>query len=469
MENGEKRLSFREDPFAIKQKGSKLSIEIISGIVLFLAGCYIMPTNAGILADAGMNEAGVYASTALLGAIATFLFGLIANAPILVAAGMGLNAFFAYTVCLGMGFSWQEGMMIVLLSSLLYFVLSITPARMAILKAFPSDLKKIISSGLGAFIAFVGLQGSGLIVSSDSTIVALGNLGDASTLLALFGILLAIGLMFAKTKKGLLSTFAVPIAMLCTAIIGVILVACGVADDGLPHADFSTGWGINGLEEVFLFGIFGSEGLDFGSVCANVFSNPLTYVAVFSLTFANMFNAAATIMALGGDFKLLDEKGDLLSNRPLIADSIGGLFAAPLGCCNTTTFGESAIAAKTGGKTGLAAFVTALLFLLSSFIYPVFSIFSYGCVTSCALVAIGGLIFSSNLREIDWKKPEVGFAAFICLLMIILTYSLSYGIGFALIVYLLILLVQGRGKEASWMLYLVGVLYLGSFALEAII
>lgn len=469
MENGNVNQNYRQNPFRLKERGSSLGKEILGGIVLFLVTCYILPANSGMLSRMGMDPVGIYASTALVTALATAILALVANSPLLLSAGMGLNGLLVSAVA---GFSWQEGMIIAFLSAALFFILSVTPARKAIIEVFPNDLKRIISVGLGCFLAFVGLNNGGLVVSSESNIVSLGDLTTPSVFLALLGIIIAMTLTFLKTKRGLISSFAIPISMAVIAIIGVILYVCGVDDPDLPRADLTSGWGIHNLEKVFLLGVISNENditNNFGQVLMNVIKSPVAHITIFTLAFSNIFNVSAVLMATGRDCELIDEEGRLTSNRPFIADSVAGLFAPLIGTSNTTLLGESASAIKVGARTGIAALVAAFLFLLSSFAYPLFEIFSYGCVTCCVLVTIGGLIFVENIKDLDWKLPEVGFSCFLTILIVLLTNSLTNGIGFGLIGYVLIKLVRGKGKEMNWLLYVVAALFLVGFVVKAAI
>jgi len=463
--------------FHIRQKGGKISGDLLGGFVTFLAMCYILPVNAKILSEAGMNSFGVFGSTALVSAIVTLVMAFAANCPIALSAGMGLNAYLTYTVCGALGYGWQEAMILLTVTGVVFFLFSLTPVRRKIIEAFPGDLKAIISAGLGAFIAFVGLKGSGIIVSNSATIVGLGSLSDPTVLLSLFGILLVVVLMNIRTKKGLLSSLAVPLGMLSVALVGVIMRASGVsynATDPLPWADFTTHWGLNNFQDVFLYGLFSGDpaiktGSEFWALVGDVFKNPASYAVIFSLIFVNLFDTSATLIAVGKDANIFDSDGRMNSNRVIMADATGALICAPLGTSTVTSFVESTIGVKLGARTGLASLVTGSLFLLSAFIYPVFELFTYSCVSCAALVAVGSMVFAGNLKDIKWTDPAIGFSAFITILMIVLTYSLTNGIGFGLLCYVVIMLARGQGKEVSWILYGVALFYLVSFAVNEIV
>ncbi|MCH3910037.1 MAG: NCS2 family permease [Bacilli bacterium] len=461
--------------FHVRERGSKPSNEILGGLVTFLAMCYILPVNASILGSTGMNSLGVFASTAIVSAIVTLIMGLVANCPIALSAGMGLNAYLAYTVCGALGYSWQEALILLTITGIVFFIFSLTPIRRKIIEAFPEGLQSIISAGLGCFIAFVGLKGSGIIVASSGTLVTLGSLSDPAVLLSIGGILLVVILMNIRTKKGILSSLAVPLGMLSVALIGVIIRACGVDNANLPWADFSTNWGINGFTDVFLYGLLSDgqqnvvTGSAFWGLVADVFSKPASYVIIFSLIFVNLFDTTATLMAIGRGTTIFGADGKMKDNRAIVADATGALICAPMGTATVTSFVESTIGVKIGARTGLASVVTGSLFLLSAFIYPVFQLFTYSCVSCAALVVVGSMIFASNLKSLHWDEAEIGFSAFITILMIVLTYSLTNGIGFGLIFYCVIMLARGKGKQVSWILYLISGAYLLSFALNEVL
>jgi AGZA family xanthine/uracil permease-like MFS transporter len=464
--------------FHMSEKGGRPSGDIVGGIVTFLAMCYILPVNSAILASTGMNSLGVFMATALVSAIVTLIMGLVANCPVALSAGMGLNAYLAYTVCGLLKYTWQESMILLTVTGILFFVFSLTPVRRKIIEAFPEDLKAIISAGLGAFIAFVGLKGAGIIVASSGTLVTMGSLSDPAVILSVGGILLVLALMNIKTKKGLLSSLAVPIGMLSVAVIGVIIRASGVNNAALPWADFSQHWGWQSFGDylqVFAYGLFGQSqpnvatGSDFWGVVGQVFANPASYAVIFSLIFVNMFDTTATLMAIGRDTDIFGKDGKMKDNKVIMADATGALICAPLGTATVTSFVESTIGVKLGARTGLASLVTGSLFLLSAFIYPVFELFTYSCVSCAALVAVGAMIFAGNLKSIHWTDPAIGFSAFITILMIVLTYSLTNGIGFGLLTYCVIMLASRRGKQINWILYIVSAFYIVSFAVNEIV
>ncbi len=471
-----KKENFISRFFHIRERNGKVSNEILGGVVVFLAMCYILPVNASILSNTGMSSLGVFASTAIVSAIATILMGLIANCPIALSAGMGLNAYLSYTVCGVLGYNWQECLILLTITGILFFIFSLTPIRRKIIDAFPIDLKSIISAGLGAFIAFVGLKGSGIIASDSSTLVTLVELTSPVVIITIIRIFHVLFLMFFKTKRGILSSLAVPIGMLATALLGYLIWALTGADasSSLPHADFTSNWGAGSITDVIFYGLIGSDatyasGSAFADSLVNVLTNPISYAVIFSMIFVNMFDTTATLMAVGRDVGIMDENGKMTNNRAIIADATGALICAPLGTSTVTSFAESTIGVKIGARTGLSAIVTGLLFLLAAFIYPIFELFTYSCVSCAALVSVGALIFVNNLQKINWKDAAIGFSAFITVMMIVLTYSLTDGIGFGLLTYIIIMLATRRGKEVNWIIYVVTAFYIVCFAINAIV
>lgn len=458
--------------FKVKERGSKISIELLAGCVTFLAMSYILPVNAGILGAMGMSEAGVFASTALVSGLITIFMGLFANVPISLSAGMGLNAFLTYTVSITLGYNWQECMVLLTITGILFFILSVTPLRLIIINAIPKDIQHIISAGLGAFIAFVGLKGSGIIIGSASTLVTLGNLGNAEVWLALIGIFFTLFLMSVKTKHPMINRMAIPLGLLFTAIIGVSLYYIGNAAGTAYFAElpyFHGNWGLSGLSDVIFFGALSNEANinhDIGGLFVSVFANPQTYAVIFALIFVNLFDTTATLLSVGEDAGLLDEGGRFINNRPVIVDAAGALICGPLGTSTVTSFAESTVGVRVGGRTGLTSLMSGLLFIVAAFVFPVFSAFTSATVTAPALVAVGCLIFTSNFKGLDWSDMAISFSAFVTVLLIVLTYSLTTGIGFGLLTFAIMMIASGRGKKISWPLYIVTVLFIASFAIN---
>lgn len=480
--------------FHVSEKGSSIKSEVIGGLITFIAMCYILPVNASILSAMGMNTMGVFAMTALVGALVTFIMGFVANYPVVLSAGMGLNAYLAYTIAGSAGFTWQQCMILLTISGILFFVFSLTPVRKIIIESIPKDLQLIISSALGAFICFVGLKNSGVIVQDGGTLVTLGSLLNPSTLIAIVSIILCFGMMFSKNK--ILSTLAIPICILFAAIAGVIVSSIMISNGNLdyvagswiyksetlqnmavklpiaPWLEKDMQWGMSGVKDVLFFGLLDSNysGQDFQSDIVKVFSNPTSYVAIFSLMFVNLFDTTATLLAVGRNTGIINEEGKMQNyQKAVLADAVGAAVCGPLGTSTVTSFAESNIGVEMGAKTGLAAVVAGLMFLLSGFIYPVFSIFTAGSVTAPALVCVGAMIFVGNFKDINFSDRVVAFTGFIMVIFSLLTYSIASGIGIGLIAYVVMMLFSKRRKEVCLPIYIITLFFILSFALSAIL
>lgn len=482
-----------EKVFHIKERQSSLKMEIIGGLCTFVAMCYILPINSSIMSDAGMNSSGVFIITALLSCLVTIIMGLVANYPVALSAGMGLNAFLAYTIIVEQGLLWQDGMILLTVSGIIFFVISLTPIRRKIIDAIPMDIKLIISASLGAFICFVGLKNSMVITSSSSTYVTLNSFLDPAVLISVIGILICFGLMFVGNRT--VKTLAIPITIAGVAIVGLIISTIMIENNSIINVDgqwvYNMGEVLNGacklpiwpaydssvkfadfsgVKDVFLYGIFSDQEYDFAQGLVNVFTNPVSYIGIFSLIIVNMFDTTATLLAVGRDINLIDKDGKMKNfQRAVIADATGALICGPLGTSAVTSFAESSVGVSLGARTGLAAIVAALMFFLSVFIYPVFFIFTAGSVTAPALVCVGALIFVNNMKEIKWSSLIIGITAFIMVIFSVLSYSISSGIGLGLIAYCLMMLFSKKGKEVGWPIYMTASLFLISFAATAVI
>ena len=492
-----------EKLFGIKQKKSSLKNEIIGGIFTFITMCYILPVNAQMLSEGlHMDRTGVFVITALASFAISLFMGFFANVPMALSAGMGINAFLAYTVSNVIGGTWQQSMLILTISGILFFILSLTPLRKMIIESIPKDLKAIISAALGGFIMFVGLKNSGIITASSSTLVALGTLGDPAILVALIAVLVTIGFMFSKVK--ILNTLAIPFGILLAAVAGIITSEVMISVGALSNNNLDAAWKytlegplkdvvtnlpiapwrdmdvlkmFNPIEtfstipHVFMYGLFdgytiGQLGNDF----VQMVQNPASYISIFSLIFVSLFVSTATLITVGSNIGLIDKEGKMVNyKRAVIADASGALVAAPLGTSSITCFVESNVGVSLGSRTGLSAIVTGLMFLLSVFIFPVFSIFIAGSVTVPALVCVGLLILKGGFEDLNFKDPLMVFTALIMTIFCILTYSISDGIGIGLIAYVIMMLFSKRGKEVGVPIYVITGLFVVAFIASTII
>lgn len=466
--------------FHLKESGSTVKSEIIGGLITFLSIIYILPVNSAILSSMGMDSGGIFFATALVSGVCCLLMGFLANYPIALSAGMGMNAYLAYNVCGIMGFGWIETMMLLTLNGILFITITATPIRSKIVNGIPKALSAAICIGLGGFIAFVGLQNAGIVVDA-STLVTLGDFSDPGTLLTVCGILMTLALMSFKRFPNI-AKMAVPIGLVLTGIIGVIcseiLTGIGRADFALdsglpigPWRDASVYWGISGFDKVVFWGSLdpANANLDYGGLIADMFANPNTYVAVFTLIFVNIFDTTATLVAAGNTCGLVAEDGTIKNGRRvMMVDATGALLAGPIGTSTVTSFAESAIGVSLGARTGLMAVVVGICFLLSGFAFPIFSIFSYASVYSVALVAVGIMIMANNLPTLAKSDFAALFSGGLTLLMMVLTYSLSNGMAIGIIAYVLMKIFEGKGKELSWVVYLMAGLFFVFFLVGAL-
>ena len=497
----EKKPNIFQRIFKLRERKASVKTEIIGGLITFVAMCYILPVNSSILSAMGMSQMGVFAMTAFVSCLVTLIMGLVANYPLVLSAGMGLNAYITYTIALGQGYDWHQAMILLTVAGLIFFVFSLTPVRKLIIEAIPKNIQFIISAALGAFICFVGLRNSG-IITGGATLVELNTFANPAVLIALVTTLVCLGLMFAKKK--IISNLAIPICIVLAAVIGLVVsivmtntgalvynnpeaVANGVTgwayqvkgnwtSSTLPIApwDPNSGaqWGLNGADEVLFFGLLKDSysANQFGSDIVKVLTTPASYLAIFSLCFVNLFDTTATLLTVGHSTGIIDENGKIQNYRKaVLADATGAAICGPLGTSTVTSFAESNVGIEMGAKTGLSATVAALMFLASAFIYPIFSIFTAGSVTAPALICVGALIFVNNLKELNFKEdPIIGFVAFVTIIFSILTYSISSGIGLGLLAYCVIMLIAGKGKEVKLPIYIICGLFIVSFVLTAI-
>ena len=429
--------------FKLKKKGTTVKTEVIAGITTFLAMAYILAVNPNMLQETGLSYDGVFLATALSSGIATLIMGLLANYPVALAPGMGVNALFTYTLVFGMGYSPAAALAAVVVSGIIFLVISVTGIRKAIINAIPQQLKLAIGAGIGFFIAFLGFKNAGIIVSDASTFVALGDLRDPVVFLAVFGILVTIILMARKVPA------AVFYGLIITAVVGVILGLCGIAGmPEVPSAIISFDLDTSG------FGIFMNG---FGEL----FSHPDCIVALFSLLFVDFFDTAGTLISVANKTNLVDKNGELANiEQALIADSTGTVIGGILGTSTVTSFVESTAGVEAGGRTGLTACTTAVLFFLSIFFAPVLSVVT-NAVTAPALIAVG-ISMATQLGGIEWDDIVFAAAGFITVIMMVLTYSISDGIAFGFIVYGLTSAIAGRAKDIKpivWVLILVFIAY----------
>ena len=424
------KVSFAES--ALKKAGTDLKTEIMAGITTFLAMAYILAVNPGILSASGMDAGAVFTATALSSAIATLVMGIVANLPFALAPGMGLNAFLAYTVCLTMGYSWQFALTAIFCEGVIFLILTAFNVREAIVNSIPANLKKAIGVGIGLFIAFIGLQNAGIIVDNGATLVGL-NITSNTAIVAFIGLVVTAILTAYNVKGGIL------IGILVTTIIGIpfgVTQFSGFAS--MPPSIAPT---------LFKF--------NFSEVFAHL---PDFIIVMFTFLFVDMFDTVGTLIGCAGKADMINADGSIPNcKEALFADAIGTTVGAMLGTSTVTTFVESSTGVVEGGRTGVTAIVTAGLFLLSLFLSPLFlSIPS--AATAPALILVG-FFMMSPVKDIDFSDPTEGIPAFLCILMMVCAYSISDGIMFGILSYVIIKACSGKAKHITVPTYIVALLF----------
>ncbi len=435
--------------FNFKENGTDFKTEIIAGITTFLAMAYILGVNPSMLADGGMPATGVFFATAIASGIACIIMGLVSKYPVGLAPGMGLNALFTYTIILTMGNTWETALAAVFVSSIIFLIITISGVREAILNIIPVDLKLGIGAGIGFFLAFIGLKGAGIIVADPSTFVGMGSLIAPPALLALIGIVLTLVLYVRKVPA------AVFLGLVITAIIGLIFTAFGFgAGDMLMPTLPSTVITTN-----FDLSLFGGFAKGFSQLFSNI---PNLIMMVFSLVFVTFFDTTGTLISLGRQCGFIDEEGKAVGiEKAFLSDAISGIIGSICGTSTVTAYVESATGIGLGGKTGLTAIVTGILFILSIFFAPlVLSLFT-SPVTAAALVIVG-ILMIVQLKEVNWDNMIVAASVFITIIMMLLTYSISLGIAWGFVVYAVASLASKSEKLnwGMWVLVIVFIIYL---------
>lgn len=453
---------FMEKLFHLKENGTDVKTEIIAGITTFMTMAYILAVNPNILADAGMDRGAVFTATALAAFIGTLLMALFTNYPFALAPGMGLNAYFAYTVVLGMGYSWQTALTAVFTEGIIFLILSLTSVRTAIFNAIPYNLKSAVSVGIGLFIAFIGLQNAKIVIGS-STLLSLfslsgfqsanGGLGSFSdvgitVLLAVIGTIITTVLVVRNIKGNILW------GILITWLLGIV---CQLTGLYVPNAeigfyslipDFSAGFSVPSIAPVFCkFSLENVRILDFA-------------VIIFAFLFVDLFDTIGTLIGVSSKAGMLDKEGKLPRIKgALLADACATTAGAVLGTSTTTTFVESASGVAEGGRTGLTSLTTAILFALSLLLSPIFlAIPSFA--TAPALIVVG-FYMVTNVANIDFENPCEAIPAYICIIAMPFFYSISEGIAMGVISYVVLHIVNpNKDKKMSALMYVLAVLFI---------
>lgn len=433
-----------EKLFKLKERNTTVKTEILAGITTFATMAYILAVNPNILSASGMDFGKVFSATAIASAIATLVMGLVANLPFALSSGMGLNAFFAYTVCLSMGYSWQWALTAILVEGVIFILLTFCNVREAIVNSIPASLKKAIGAGIGLFIAYIGLKNAGIIVPNDSTVSALNaEWFKGGALLTVIGIVITGALLICKVKGALL------IGIIVTTLIGIPFGETSYAGGSyLPSAPYFCD---------FAFGEIFASNKSIFDFC----------VVVFSFLFVDMFDTVGTLIGCAGKSGLLRKDGSIPNcKQALLADAVGTTCGAVLGTSTVTTFVESASGVSEGGKTGLTAVTTAVLFLLALFLEPLFGSIP-SAATAPALIIVG-LMMVGPIREINYEDYSEGLPAFLTIVIMICASSISDGIMFGILLYVVCKLISRKAHDLNIPILIVALLFIAKIVVQLI-
>ena len=423
--------------FQLKENNTSIKTELVAGFTTFMTMAYILAVNPDILSATGMDKNALFTATALSAMVATLVMALVARLPFALAPGMGLNAFFAFTVVLGMGYSWQFALTAVFIEGIIFLILTAFNIRELIINAIPLSLKHAVSAGIGLFIAFIGFQNAGLIVNNEATLVGLGDMGSPAVLIAAGGIVITGVMLILRVKGALL--IGIFIATVAGIPFGVTNLPAGNLVDAPPS----------------LAPIFGK--MDF----SNVFSMDMLIV-LFTFLFVDMFDTVGTLVGVSDKAGMLDKEGKVpRAKQALFADSIGTTLGAVFGTSTVTTYVESASGVAEGGKTGLTSLTTAGLFLVALFFAPLFTMVP-AAATAPALVLVGFFMMSPILK-IDFENYTESIPAFITIIIMPLTYSIAEGIVFGMLSYVFLKIMTGKFKDISVVMIVLAVLFVLKF------
>ena len=439
-----------EKLFKLKAHGTDVKTEIRAGITTFFAMAYIIFVNSNYLSMTGMNKTGVMVATCISAAIGCLLTAFLANVPFCQAPGMGLNTFFTFTVCFGMGYTWEQALAIVFISGVLFLVVTVSPLRKKIIEAIPASLKAAISAGIGFFIALIGMFNVNIVTAFGTGIAGaytdMGSITKGAALLALIGLAIT-AILVAYRVKG-----AIFIGIIATTLIGFLM-----GQTTIPES-----FTVAGIGEAFGEVAFK---LDFsGALSAGGVVPFLTAIITFAI--CDCFDTVGTLLGTAGNAGMLDENGNFPGgDRALIADAIATCTGALLGTSTVTTFVESSTGIEDGGRTGLTSMTTGILFLLAVILAPVAGIVP-SAATAPALIIVGVFMMKGVLK-IDWSDMETAIPCFLTIAMMPFAYSIADGIGFGIISYTLIKVIRGKFKEVPVLMYILSVLFILSYVLLA--
>jgi AGZA family xanthine/uracil permease-like MFS transporter len=426
-----------ENIFHLKENKTSIRTEVLAGLTTFMTMAYILAVNPGILSQTGMDKNALFTATALSAVVATLVMALWANLPFALAPGMGLNAFFTYTVVLGMGYTWELALTAVFIEGIIFIILTFFNIREAIVNSIPNTLKHAISVGIGLFIAFIGLRSAGIIAGNKSTMVALGDMSDHNVWIAVFGILL-IGILLIKKVRG-----ALLIGIILSALIGIPLGVTHLPEGHIVSMPPS-------LKPIF-----------FKFQFSHLFTADMV-VILFTFLFVDMFDTVGTLVGVSSKAGMLDNEGNVPRvKQALFADAIGTTVGALLGTSTVTTYVESAAGVSEGGRTGLTSFTVAIMFVIALLFSPVFLMVP-AAATAPALIIVG-LFMMGPITKIDFSDYTESIPAFLTIIMMPLTSSISEGIVFGMLSYVIINTLTGKWKKISLVMYILSVFFVLKF------
>ena len=420
--------------FEFDRLGTDFKKESIAGLTTFLAMAYILFVNPNVLSASGMPKEAVFTATALAAAVATFIMGFWAKLPIGLAPGMGLNAFFAYTVCAQMGIPWQTALAGVFISGILMLIISVTGLREIIINAIPSVLKQAVGAGIGLFICLIGLKNAGIIVANEDTLMALGDFKDPTVLLTIFGLVLTVFMLVRNIYAAVF--FGMVITSIVGMIVGIIPLPTKIVD-AVPSLEPVFGQAITSLGDVF--------------------TSPTMLAVVFTYLFMDFFDTAGTLMAVTSQAGLVKDNKIPNAGKALVADSSATVVGSVLGTSSTTSFVESTAGVAVGGRSGFTAVVVAILFLFSLFFSPLLGVVT-SAVTAPALIVVG-ILMCKSLAGIEWNRIEIAAPVFFTMVMMPFTYSIATGIALGFIIYPLSMLISKKGEKVHPIMWLLAVLF----------
>lgn len=466
--------------FKLKERNTTVKTEIVAGITTFMAMAYILMVNAGMFADPfgdgsnplGVSYGAIYIATAISAVFGTLLIGLLANLPLAQASGMGLNAFFVYTVCATLGFSYANALVLVLVDGLVFVLLTVTGLRKVIFDAIPKSVKTAISAGIGLFIAFIGLQNSGLVIGKESTLVDLHSFNvafgkiqwaDIMPLIITIIAVIAIGAMSKLKVKGAILWGILGAAVLYFGL-GLITVPDFFAGKIQPNLSMDIITPFKDFADQSLIKVF-TEGFDFSAyISANgVGSFVVTFITtMLAFCMVDMFDTLGTLYGACSCGGLLTKEGNVPNmNRAMLSDAVATCAGAACGTSTVTTFVESSAGVAEGGRTGLSSVFTAILFFVAMFFAPIAALIP-SCATAAALIYVG-ILMIGGVKNIEWSDPAAAVPAFLTMAMMPFTYNISYGIAFGMLSYILIKLFTGKIKEINIGTWIIGILFVVMF------